>query len=215
MRKHCTANKTLQARYTLIFHIVFFFLSWPSFTLSKQSASQSHKNYKESLIFSLVTPCGKIYCLCCAHWAPHASTLKTLKHATVLRRSDLCLPKSPTMALAVLWCAETSSSSFQEISVASPLVCPPTSSPLPYTLLLYIEQAGPLLWLVPSDRSWGGGGVKKGGFVVSLQERWTSFFLLHLFHSQRRGKSEKKNNKEERKRKKCNTVCCGVPPNCQ
>lgn len=130
-------------------------------------------HWSSTLLFT--RRCGKILCLCCACWILCAGTLKTLKHTTVLHHSDLRLPKSPTMAVAVLWCAETSSSSFQEISVASPLVCPFTTPSALHTSLHRVSPASVVVRALRPKLE------KKRAVVVSLQERWASFFLSFFF----------------------------------
>lgn len=141
----------------------------------------------------------------------HATHWKMLKHTTVWCRLDLCLPKSPTMAVAVLWCAETSSSSFQEISVASPLVCLTPSSP--HTSPLHpLSLATAVVRALQRE-------IKKRLLLSPCRRDgrlFLSFFLLHSLHTHRKGSERGKEKKITAWRKERNlysyTACCGVPP---
>ncbi|MEQ2224513.1 hypothetical protein ILYODFUR_008249 [Ilyodon furcidens] len=73
--------------------------------------------------------------------------------------------------------------------------------PLPYTLLLLIQQDQPLLWLGPCDRSW------KKGLLLSPCRRdgrfFSSLFSASLdSHSQKKREKEREKNMEERNKGK-------------
>lgn len=139
---------------------------------------------------------------------------------------DLRPSMSLTMAVAVLWCAETSSSSFQEISVASPLVCPPPPlAPHTHAHTHFSLHPPSAATAVVRALRWE---IKKKLLLSPCRRDgrlFLSLFSLFFFSASLVSRSHKGKWREERKergkneqcggKKESYTACCGVPPHHQ